>query len=188
MAATPSVKLTFQTTYRGGTKNWSNRCHFSGGVPADLTAWEALISAIMSPYNSAMVPATEFIEATCYLAGSDLPLHTIPYSTTGGFTVGSDIHMPLECTALERWSTDQRSVKNHPIYLFNYMHGVLRASASSDYELLASDQKSAIQTYVTAWVTGFSDGTNTYKRAGPNGAVAQSGTVGTYIGHRDFPT
>jgi hypothetical protein len=96
--------------------------------------------------------------------------------------------MPGDCAALVRYTTTQRTSKNHPIYLFNYYHGVYRADAASasQYDDLQTGQGTAMTTYAGSWVTGFSDGTNAYKKAGPRGAVAQSGAAESKITHRDF--
>jgi hypothetical protein len=69
--------------------------------------------------------------------------------------------------------------------LFNYYHGVVSVAGGGDTILAA--QSTAYGTYANAWVTGFSDGVTTYKKAGPRGAVAQGYVVETYITHRDFP-
>jgi hypothetical protein len=54
-------------------------------------------------------------------------------------------------------------------------------------DVLHSDQRNAMATYAAAWVTGFSDGTITAVRAGPNGATGGTPIIEPYIGHRDFP-
>lgn len=188
MAATASVKIVRHTAYKGGTRQWSNRYHFASGVPADLTHWTTLVSAIVTAEKLGMGDRTVYEEAVCYDAGSDLPLHTISLSGTGANSGGGGaVNVPLQTAALLRWSTDQRTSKNHPIYLFNYWHDCKIASGS-DTELLDSTYKSAVTTFAAAWVTGFSDGANTYHRAGPNGAVALGDLVGTYATHRDFPS
>ena len=93
---------------------------------------------------------------------------------------------PGDAAALVRYSTGQRSVKNHPIYLFNYYHVVETSSISaSDVQLAA--QKTAMLTYANAWVTGFSDGSVTHHRCGPQGHTATGASVDAYIRHRDLP-
>jgi hypothetical protein len=55
------------------------------------------------------------------------------------------------------------------------------------HDKLATGQKSAMGTYATAWIAGFSDGTITCARAGPNGTAATGSVVEEYVTHRDFP-
>lgn len=172
--------------YKGGTHQWSNRHHFAGGTPADLSHWTTFVNAVVAAEKLCMATTVTYVEAVCYEAGSDLPVHTITLSGTGarGGSTG-EVVFPLQTAALIRWSTDQRTSKNHPIYLFSYMHSIL-SHTGSDYELVEAAQLGTIQTYAAAWVSGFSDGTNTLKRAGPNGAVALGSFVPTHVTHRDF--
>lgn len=187
MAATPSIRIVKHTAYRGGTRTFGNRYHFNGGTPADLTHWTTLSSAIVTAEKLCTSDTTVFDESICYGAGSDVPLHTISLSGTGSSTGGTGAtHPPLEVCALIRYSTDQRTSKNHPIYLFSYMRRTF-VQSGSDYELLDTTHKALLQTYANDWVSGFSDGTNTLVRAGPNGASALGGLVETYVTHRDFP-
>lgn len=186
MAATPSVKIVKSAPYKGGTKVFSNRHHFAGGTPADLTHWTTFINAIVTAEKLCTGNEVTYVEAVCYGAGSDLPLFTVTLSGTGSISGGTgEFYPPLEVCGLIRWSTDQRTSRNHPIYLFSYMHGVVMHPATTS-ETIQPAQKTAMQTYGSAWVSGFSDGTNTLKRAGPNGAVALGAFVETYATHRDF--
>jgi len=90
-----------------------------------------------------------------------------------------------EVCALLRFATTARTSKNHPVYLFNYFHGA--TANTTTVSLLAAAQKTAIETYADAWIAGFSDGTNTYVRSGPNGATAVSRLVDQYLRIHSFP-
>lgn len=85
------------------------------------------------------------------------------------------------------WPTTARSSKGHPVYLFSYWHGCFMDATGSSGDVLHSTQRTHMDTYANAWVTGFSDGVNTYVRAGPNGATGLTPSIAAYIGHRDFP-
>jgi hypothetical protein len=98
---------------------------------------------------------------------------------------GEEIQAP-EVVALARWSTSKRSAKNHPVYLFNYFHGVLTHSAT-EISWLLNAQKTAIQSYLDGWISGYSDGSHTHHRTGPDGTLATSVVVENYVTHRDFP-
>jgi hypothetical protein len=131
---------------------------------------------------------TTIVEAIGYAAGSDVPVASKTYSTVGTLTpAGSAFDCPLEVAALIRWSTNARSTKNHPIYAMTYMHAAVILGSISMKEQLDANQKTALTTYMNDWVTGFSDGTNTYVRSTPAGHTASGGIVEEYVTHRDFP-
>ena len=187
MAATPSIQLKKTFTYRSGTKVFTNRYHFSGGTPSSDAAWGALADAVVAAEKAIYNSGVTIIEAVGYLAGSDIPAFTKVYTTTGTAAIASAVVAPGDCAAMVKFSTDALSSRNHPIYLFSWYHAALISSSSGGDTLIAA-QKTAIDTYATAWITGFTDGVNTYHRAGPRGAVALTRTTSTVVRHRDFRT
>jgi hypothetical protein len=186
--AEPSLLLKVTSAYKGGTRTWSNRYHFTGGTPADLTHWTTLANNVVNAFKACLDANETIVEAIGYAAGSDVPVATIVYSTAGTATPGgSDRRTPLDSAALIRWSTPGRSTKNHPIYCFNYVHAAWYNGALSNQDTLSTFQKTALQTFATAWVTGFSDGTITAVRASPSGHTANGSIVEEYLTHHDFP-
>jgi hypothetical protein len=174
--------------FKGGVRLFSNRYHFSGGTPADSAHWTTLANAVVAAEKLIYNDYVTIVETVGYAASSDVPVSEIVYSTAGTLVAGgTDVLTPGPTAALARWSTADRSTKNHPIYCFSYWHGVFRNGSAATGEVLATDQRSAMETYATAWVTGFSDGVNTYKRASPNGHIATGSLVDEYLTHRDFP-
>jgi hypothetical protein len=184
VAATPSVKITKSLSWRGSPRLWTNRYHFTAGVPASNAAWLAFFDAIVLAEKACLLSAVTIVQADGYAAGSNLPAATKTY-TTAGTKSATGVQMERQVAALVRYTTDARTIRNHPVYLFNYYHAAEGTSGSPD--TLVTTAATAYNTYAAAWISGFSDGTTTHKRAGPNGAVALTGAAETYLTHRDFP-
>lgn len=189
MAATPSIRVVKTIPFKGGSRTFSNRYHFLGGTPPDATHWHTLMDNVTAAEKLIFDGNTTIVEAWGYAAGSDVPVANKVYSLAGTNAGGSPNAMtPGEVAAIARWSTAARSTKNHPIYLFSYWHRPYVDSTShATFDNLASGTKTLMQTYATAWVSGFSDGATTYTRAGPNGTAATGSIVEEYVTHRDFP-
>lgn len=188
-----SIEIVKSFSYRGATRTFANRYHFEGTTPVDTAAWTLLSDAVTAAekliFNSTVEIVAAFGNDYHSATGTNLngdAVFTKTYSLNG--TASWDpTHLPApgDCAAVVRYSTPARSVKNHPIYLFNYYHGVHMGTSAGDG--LASDQKAAMETYADAWLTGFSDGTGARERCGPHGAVATARLVKPNISHRDFP-
>lgn len=195
--ATPDTKHSLvvlkQFTYRGATRTFSNRYHFEGALPVDAAAWTVLAGHVTDAEQAIYDSEVTIIQALGYDAGSATSTnphgdavfaHTYSKVGTGAFGAGA-VPAPGDCAALLRYSTTARSTKNHPVYLFNYFHGVQIPVAGGDQ--MASGQQTAIETYADAWLAGFTDGTGPRERCGPRGAVATGRFVDANIRHRDFP-
>jgi hypothetical protein len=189
VAATPSIKVVKTITFKGGVRTYSNRYHFNGGTPADVAHWHTLMDNVVAAEHPALVNTNTITECVGYAAGSDVPVATKVYATAGTVTgAGTSQLVPGEVAALVRFSTAARTTKNHPIYLFNYYHSVYNVDTNaSTVDKIDPNERTALGTYASAWIAGFSDGTITAVRASPNGAAATGSVVEEYLTHRDFP-
>lgn len=187
MSAQPSIRIVKSIPWRGGSRLVSNRYHFTGADPLGSTNWTTLADAVVASERQQYTSDISIVEAVGYNGGSEVPVFTKSYTTAGNFPSTSIDSVPGECAALLKFNTTQRTTKNHPIYLFNYFHGIRKHTGNAG-DVIDSDQRGAVVQYTgTNWVTGFSDGTATRHRCGPQGAVGSSPSVLTYFTHRDFP-
>lgn len=191
MATAPTrvgVKVTWSSPYRGGTKQWSQLWHFDGPTTwSGSTEFDTFTDALKGQLLGLLPSDTTLVEMVGYNAGSFVPVYTHGYSLAGTSSASGGVVTPLEDCALVRFTTTQRSSKNHPIYLFKWFHAV-RAGGSGSAETLDSGLKSNINSNMGTILGGLSDGTNTRFYCGPFGAVAQTRTVETYTHAREFPT
>jgi hypothetical protein len=190
MADTGSVRIVKAFTFRGGLRNFSNRYGIGTNTPADNAHWTTLCDAVVAAEKLIYAPPSgggaQIIEAVGYAAGSDTPVFSKTYAVdgTGVFTFGNGV--PGDCALLVRYSTPDRTTKNHPVYLFNYYHAMLAHTDALSPDLPHADQHAALVTYAAAWIAGFSDGTVTYHRAAPGGSLATAALVPAFFTHRDL--
>ena len=176
-------------TYRGDTNHlWGNRYFLSGVSNLTTTLATEIMDAIAVHEQPIFGTDQKIVQMLAYNPGSDVAIFEKTYALVGsaGFTGANP--SPGDCAAVAKFTTTQRSSKNHPIYLYKYWHGAWWAQAGLPDDLLPA-QKTAMQTYAQAWVTGivYGGGAGTVELCGPYGAVAQSGIILPNVRHRDFP-
>jgi hypothetical protein len=180
-----SVRITKQFTYEGAPKLWGNRYFVSAAVPAGQ--YTAAIDAVVALEKAILPAAVVIVKGEYIKAGTDVPVAEETLNVPGTFAAANMHGVPGDCAAVVRYTTSQRTSKNHPIYLFNYYHGCTTdATASAD--LLLPAHKAAYESYAQQWVNGitYGGGAGTLLRCGPRGAIALSRSVDQYVRHRDF--
>ncbi len=151
------------------------------------SVFNALANDVANQMAVAIGANSTIISAIGYDAGSDVPTNSATLSIAGtAAPSGSEAYAPLEVSSLWRFTTTQRTTKNHPIYLFKYIRNQILGT-TSDREAMVSGRNATQTLLAASLVTGFVVGGTTYKLAGPFGAVAQSGVCESFFTHRDFP-
>lgn len=160
-------------------------------MPADGAHWDTLFDAITAAekliYGALASGGAKIIQAVGYAPGSEVPVRTKAYSLDGASTLASAKTIPGDCAALIRYATPDRSTKNHPVYCFNYYHGVFAEASVTTADQLCFAQVTKMQTYAAAWIAGFSDGTTTFHRSRPTGNLCTGYLVEPLLTHRDLP-
>jgi hypothetical protein len=181
------MRVLFESTYKGGTRTWSTRIYWSVAVNPTDAVWNALANDLDDFVTACITPRTTHKGYTCYDIGSDVPVYSIERNAAGTFDPATPQWNPLEVSILARYTTTQRTSKNHPIYLYQYLRDGMTQAGQPDRELANTDQKENVRQLCAALVDGFVIGGSTYKKASRYGAVAQDVTVEQYLTHRDFP-
>jgi hypothetical protein len=173
-------------SYRGSAKVWSNRYYFDNDAPTTAGRWLAFSDAVVNAEKLMQPTTCTIVETFGYAAGSDVPVYSKTYTTAGLLSVASIPQGPGDAALMIRYSTGARSSKNHPVYLFNYYHGVLLSSVTNP-DVVNSSEVTAAGTYAALWISGISDGTVSHHRCGPDSDLATGYLVDTKVRHRDFP-
>lgn len=181
-----SIRVRKNMPYRGAVVEFSNR-YFLGGVTSMTDAERVALADAVVAGEKAIYPGPISIDdVIAYDPGSEVPVWSKTYAVSGTLSSAGSNGCPGDAAMLVRYSTTQRTSKNHPIYLFNYYHGVRwENTLSADYVGLT--QLAALSNYASNWVAGGWVAGKSYKKAGPYGAVAQGAFAEPLITHRDFP-
>jgi hypothetical protein len=145
------------------------------------------VTAEKAIYEPLASGGAKIVEAIGYAAGSEVPVFTKVYTTDGTGAFSGWSPAPSDCAALIRYSTPDRSTKNHPVYCFNYYHAVGTTGAFANADILNTAQGTAMGTYASLWISGISDGTTTFHRSRPTGDLCTGSIVKPNVTHRDLP-
>lgn len=132
MATRVGVTTVKKMTYRGDpNEEWSNTYWFTGAVPADSTAWKALVDALIVQEKTLYLGTSTFIRAYGYDSDLDsaVAVWSRDYLAAGDSVVGTALtgtgtYPAGDQAAWVRWKTSRLNSKGKAIYLRKYYHGV----------------------------------------------------------------
>lgn len=172
-------------------RKFSNRYHIGTAVPADNAHWTTFANAVVGNeatlYRTFATGGARIVEAVGYAPGSEVPVFSKVYTTDGSMTPSNWVPIPGDAAAVIRYSTPDRSTKNHPVYCFNYYHAVGGEAGGVYNDACNAHFLTVAATYAAAWITGFSDGTTTFHRSRPTGDLCTGAIVLPLLSHRDLP-
>lgn len=185
-----SVRIVKEFTYRGQVTEFSNRYHIGVNFPSSSGAWDLLLSNIMTA-EAKMWPSfadggARVVRGVGLGPNSNIPVHELVSTHDGQIPLGGIDALPGDVAAIMKCTTPDRSVRNHPIYLFSYFHAAQK-NIGSPADELATVQHTAMNTYCSEWLAGFSDGNGLYHRSRPNnGTLITGAAVDPLVTHRDL--
>lgn len=175
----PSITIVHKFTWRGDTnEEWQTTYHFDGATPSSDVRWKALADAIIASEKTIYTSQVKVVRAFGHEPSNKIAVWGYDYengtgAVSGTLAVPSGTYMPGDIAAWLRWRTAAKTSLGKPIFLRNYYHGVYDngTALGTSTDQLATPQKTAMEAFGAAWVTGFSDGVATHHRCGPRGAV-----------------
>jgi len=183
-----SLTIVKSMTYRGAPEEWSNTYFFTGDLPSSPAHWKTMADAVIADEKTLYDPNVEVVRAIGHQAGQSIAVWSYDYegaaeTVPGTFTISTTaVRQGGDSASWIRWSTDALNSKGKPIYLRSYMHP---AYAAGEGATSADDVSSAwateAQAFGDAWITGYSDGTETHSRCGPHGAVGLVALPGSFV-------
>jgi hypothetical protein len=181
---TPSVVIVKSFTYRGLPEEFSNKYHFSGGSPANLSQWEVLARDLATLEKTTVPSSVKFVRAYGYQAGIEHSVAQVDLVNPGPIIWGTftptdaDAVCSGDVAATIRWNTGQLNSRGKKIYCRKYMHAVYHAAGDPDAVMAA--QKTALQTFAGKLIDGTS-WSGLYKYCGPQGAVLSTPLVDNFL-------
>jgi hypothetical protein len=189
MAPTDSITIVKSFSYRGAAEEFSNTYHMDGATPTSAASWKTLADNIIAAEKLIFPSQCTIVRAMGHKAGTNVAVFFYDYaahaaSVAGTFApAGGTVPAPGDAAAWVRWSTAAVTSRGKPIYLRSYFHNMMIGNTDATKDTFGATQKTALETYATAWITGFADGAPvTHHRAGPNGAAGLTPVLAsTYI-------
>jgi hypothetical protein len=181
-----SITIVKTFTYRDAPEEYTNTYHFRESWPADDTHWKTLADAVIAAEKAVHLPDSVIVRAIGHKGGDKIAVFDYDYlshsTQVAGTFSGGGGPTSGDVAGWVRWPTTAKTSNGKPIFLRSYFHnctplGFTATTKDEPHGLW----KTAMETFGNAWVTGFSDGANTYHRCGPKGATGGTAVACTYL-------
>lgn len=142
--------------YRGDDEEWSQQYHFTGSAPSTDTDWRSLCDDLGALLQATLGYQTKIVRFYCYEDTDDDSVYTYELADWSGTLTGAltkttgDDWTPGDTAAWVRWKTARTNTHGKPIYLRKYFHGVFVTPAGDEGDALATNWKTALETFGAA--------------------------------------
>jgi hypothetical protein len=183
MAAACGITLVKKFTYRGdATEEYSNQYWFTGGAPADGTAWATLIAALVVQEKTLYNLNVKYIRGYGYDSDVDNADSVYVDDKTlapvdGTFNEAGTVVCPGDSANWIRWFSGRTS-NGKKIYLRKYFHPAYASASAVDQT--AATWKTAAQTFATKLQDGTFSGSRKLTARG-HSDTPTLGAPSTYV-------
>jgi hypothetical protein len=152
------LTVLFRFGYRADAQEeWSQQYWFTGGTPADATAWNALRAALVVGIRPCLPSTVQHIGSYGYDSEDDgaTAVYSDDYRATpvaGTLTTTGGTICPGDSAVWLRWKTSRLNSNGKPIYLRKYFHPAVATTGTPDDVLAA--QNTALDALGTLLVDG----------------------------------
>lgn len=179
--------------FRHGVQNeeYSNTYWFTGGPPADDTAWRTFFDAVVTSEKAIYLSSCQVIRGYGYNDDSghkpgdtgdvapavfSVDLTVAPNTVVNGsLALGTGIIAPSDAAVWARWKTSRRTNPGgKPIYVRKYFHPAIATDSNNSDQVLAA-QKTALTTHATKMQDGTLPGARKITTCGVNDVILAVG-------------
>jgi hypothetical protein len=185
-----SILIGYEVPSKGTHELVTNRFYLRGAAggetPADESVWRAIANNMVSDLADCLSPNARIKFAQCFSHSPQILLHDFTYDAPGAHAIPMhSLDEPGFVCQLMKWRTTARTSNNHPIYLFNFIHGILTDPVTPEVSACAS-AVDEFGGFLTDGSTHYSFGGVDWVKCGPNGASAVEYLPSTYVTSHDL--
>lgn len=156
MASVCGMTLVKRFTYRANAaEEYSNQYWFSGSIPADTTAWNALRDALVTQEKTIYPSGVTVVRAYGYNSDADdaTAVYVHDYLAGGGsgiagtLSLSSAVAIAGDAAVWVRWKTSRLNSSGKFIYLRKYFHPAVTSTATTTPDVPSTAQATALANF-----------------------------------------